>query len=59
MTPFYAINDHKAKAFLITVAVRNDVAGCDIPVAFIITNSENQWPLAEALTWLKPILELP
>ena len=49
----YSLEDRNRKAFLYTILVKHDAAGCGIPVAFMITDSETQRPLARWLTWLK------
>ncbi len=54
----YALNDKGRKAFLYSIVVKHDEGGCGIPVAFMITSSETQRPLARWLMWLKQILPL-
>ena len=54
-----SFEDRSKKAFLYTILVKHDVAGCGIPAAFMITNSETQWPLASWLNWLRKNLLVP
>ena len=49
----YALDDSKRKAFLYTIVVKHDKAGHGVPVAFMLTSSEAQGPLAKWLLWLK------
>lgn len=54
-----SLEDRHRKAFLYTILVKHDVAGCGIPVAFMVTNSETQWPLAMWLNSLRVHSLLP
>ena len=54
-----SLDDRNRKAFLYTIVVKHDFAGCGIPVAFMVTNTETQNPIARWLTWLKECLQLP
>lgn len=56
---YFSLEDGNRKAFLYTILVKNDVAGFGVPVAFMITNSETQRPLASWLSWLRHRLQLP
>ncbi|KAI0993531.1 hypothetical protein K3495_g14653 [Podosphaera aphanis] len=54
----YALDDTHRKAYLYTIVVKHDVAGKGVPVAFMITSSEAQGPLASWLLWLKQSVNL-
>ncbi|KAI1001640.1 hypothetical protein K3495_g6560 [Podosphaera aphanis] len=54
----YTLNDKGRKAFLYSIVVQHDKGECGIPVAFMITSSETQRPLARWLMWLEQILPL-
>ena len=54
----YALENSERKIFLYTIVIKHDVAGCGIPVAFMMTTSEGQKPLVEWLSWLKTNLPL-
>ena len=55
----FSLDNRERKAFLYSILVKHDDAGCGVPVAFMITNSEAQRPLARWLTLLKEKLLLP
>lgn len=40
-------------AYLHSIVIKNDDAGCGVPVAFMITSTETMEPLVEWLKWLK------
>ena len=48
----FALNSNR-KAFLHSIVIKNDDAGCGIPVAFMITSAETMVPLVHWLRWLK------
>lgn len=54
----YALNDSSRKAFLYTIVLKHDGAGCGVPVAFMVTSSETQEPLASWLIWLRQSVTL-
>ena len=54
-----SLEDRNRKAFLFTILVKHDTAGCGIPVGFMITNSETQWPLARWLNLLREKYLMP
>ncbi|KAI0995090.1 hypothetical protein K3495_g13091, partial [Podosphaera aphanis] len=54
----YALDDTHRKAYLYTIVVKHDVVGKGVPVAFMITSSEAQGPLASWLLWLKQSVNL-
>ena len=49
----YSLEDRGRKAFLYSILVKHDAAGCGIPVAFMINYSETQRPVVRWLNWLK------
>lgn len=46
----YSLEDRQENSFLYTLLLKHDFAGCGIPVAFVVTNSEFQRLLA---SWLE------
>ncbi|KAI1007824.1 hypothetical protein K3495_g395 [Podosphaera aphanis] len=49
----YSLEGRGRKAFFYSISVKHDAAGRGIPVAFMITDSETQRPIARWLNWLK------
>lgn len=55
----FFLEDGNRKAFLYTILIKHDAAGCGVPVAIMTTKSETQRPLASWFSWVRQKLHLP